>query len=109
MAYALGRRLEYYDQPTVRRIVHDAAAHEYRWSSIILGIVESPAFFDGGRLQTDYSALPVEQHDTPPATDTFNDEILPATGIRTTASQRLRTISCMPFPSPPSTSAAGDP
>ena len=44
MAYALGRRLEYYDQPAIRKIVHDAAAHEYRWSSIVLGIVESPAF-----------------------------------------------------------------
>jgi mono/diheme cytochrome c family protein len=44
MAYALGRRLEYYDEPAVRKIVHDAAAHEYRWSSIILGIVESPTF-----------------------------------------------------------------
>jgi Protein of unknown function (DUF1588)/Protein of unknown function (DUF1585)/Protein of unknown function (DUF1592) len=44
MAYALGRRLEYYDQPTVRKIVRDAAANQYRWSSIILGIVESPAF-----------------------------------------------------------------
>jgi hypothetical protein len=44
MAYALGRRLEYYDQPSVRKIVRDAAASQYRWSSIILGIVESPAF-----------------------------------------------------------------
>jgi hypothetical protein len=44
MAYALGRRLEYYDRPAVRLIVRDAAAHEYRWSSIILGIVESPTF-----------------------------------------------------------------
>jgi len=44
LAYALGRRLEYYDQPTVRKIVRDAAGHEYRWSAIILGIVESPAF-----------------------------------------------------------------
>lgn len=44
MAYALGRRLEYYDEPTVRKIVHDAAAKEYRWSSIIEGIVNSPAF-----------------------------------------------------------------
>ena len=33
MAYALGRRLEYYDQPAVRKIVRDAAAQEYRWSS----------------------------------------------------------------------------
>ena len=44
MAYALGRRLEYYDQPSVRKIVRDAAAKQYRWSSLIIGIVESPAF-----------------------------------------------------------------
>ncbi|HEY4365224.1 MAG TPA: DUF1592 domain-containing protein [Bryobacteraceae bacterium] len=44
MAYALGRRLEYYDEPAVRKIVRDAAAKQYRWSSIILGIVESPTF-----------------------------------------------------------------
>jgi hypothetical protein len=44
LAYALGRRLEYYDQPAVRIIVSDAAAYDYRWSAIILGIVRSPAF-----------------------------------------------------------------
>src|SRR6266508_1355036 len=44
LAYALGRRLEYSDRPAVRSIVRDAAKHDYRWSSIILGIVESPAF-----------------------------------------------------------------
>ncbi len=44
MAYALGRRLEYYDQPAVRKIVQDAAARNYRWSAIVLGVVESPAF-----------------------------------------------------------------
>ena len=44
LAYALGRRLEYYDRPAVRKIVRDAAAHDYRWSSLILGIVKSPAF-----------------------------------------------------------------
>jgi hypothetical protein len=44
LTYALGRRLEYFDRPAVRRIVRDAAAHDYRWSSIILGVVESPAF-----------------------------------------------------------------
>ena len=47
MAYALGRRLEYYDRPAVRKIVRDAAAHDYRWSSLILGIVKSPAFLTG--------------------------------------------------------------
>jgi hypothetical protein len=44
MAYALGRRLEYYDRPAVRQIVRDAAAHDYRWSSLVMGIVNSPAF-----------------------------------------------------------------
>jgi hypothetical protein len=44
LSYALGRRLEYYDRPAVRQIVRKAASQEYRWSSIILGIVESPAF-----------------------------------------------------------------
>ena len=44
LAYALGRRLEYYDRPAVRKIVRDAAANDYRWSSIILGIVKSPTF-----------------------------------------------------------------
>ena len=44
LAYALGRRLRYYDQPTVRGIVRDAAADGHRWSSVILGVVESPAF-----------------------------------------------------------------
>jgi hypothetical protein len=44
LAYALGRRLEYYDRPTVRKIVRDAAAHDYKWSALIQGIVESPAF-----------------------------------------------------------------
>ena len=44
MAYALGRRLEYSDRPAVRRIVRDAAADGYRWSSLIVGIVQSPEF-----------------------------------------------------------------
>jgi hypothetical protein len=44
MTYALGRRVEYFDQPAVRKIVRDAAAKDYRWSSLITGIVQSPAF-----------------------------------------------------------------
>ena len=44
LAYALGRRLEYYDRPAVRQIVRDAAASDYRWSSLVMGIVRSPAF-----------------------------------------------------------------
>jgi hypothetical protein len=44
LAYAIGRRLEYYDRPAVRKIVRDAAASDYKWSAIILGIVNSPTF-----------------------------------------------------------------
>ena len=44
LAYAIGRQPQYYDQPTVRQIVRDAAQDQYRWSSVILGIVDSPAF-----------------------------------------------------------------
>src|SRR5204863_6313959 len=44
MTYALGRMLQYYDRPAVRRIVRDAAPGGYRWSSIIVGIVKSPTF-----------------------------------------------------------------
>jgi hypothetical protein len=44
MAYALGRRVEYYDRPSIRKIVRDAGSQNYKWSAIILGIVKSPAF-----------------------------------------------------------------
>ena len=44
LVYALGRGLEYYDMPTVRRIQRDAAAADYRWSSLIQAIVQSTPF-----------------------------------------------------------------
>jgi hypothetical protein len=44
LAYSLGRGVEYYDLPAVRKITHDAAAGDYRWSSIIIGIVKSTPF-----------------------------------------------------------------
>jgi mono/diheme cytochrome c family protein len=44
LAYALGRGIEYYDLPAVRKIARDAAPDEYRWSSIIFGIVKSAPF-----------------------------------------------------------------
>jgi mono/diheme cytochrome c family protein len=44
LTYALGRGLEYYDAPAVRAIQHSAAADGYRWSSLILATVKSPAF-----------------------------------------------------------------
>ena len=42
--YALGRGLEHYDMPAVRRIVREAADDDYRWSSLVLGIVRSLPF-----------------------------------------------------------------
>jgi len=51
MAYALGRRLEYYDRPAVRAIVRDAASSDYRWSALIAGIVKSPPFLMRGDEQ----------------------------------------------------------
>lgn len=42
--YSLGRGLEYTDMPNVRAIVRDAAKDDYRFVSIVLGIVNSPSF-----------------------------------------------------------------
>ncbi len=42
--YALGRGLEHYDMPAVRQILREAAASDYTWSSLVLGIVESTPF-----------------------------------------------------------------
>jgi hypothetical protein len=44
MAYSLGRRIEYYDQPSVRAIAKKAAQNGNRFSSFVLGIVNSAAF-----------------------------------------------------------------
>ena len=44
LTYALGRGLEPQDMPVVRRIVRDAGASDYRFMSIVMGIVESAPF-----------------------------------------------------------------
>ena len=44
MAYALGRRIEYYDKPAIRTIAAEAEANDYRISSFVLGVVKSDAF-----------------------------------------------------------------
>lgn len=59
MAYALGRRIEYYDNPTVRRIEVAARANNYRMNDFIFGVVKSDAF----RMRR----MPVAQ--STPATD----------------------------------------
>ena len=44
LTYAIGRGVEYYDAPAVRAIVGAAAARDYRWSSLISGVVGSAPF-----------------------------------------------------------------
>jgi mono/diheme cytochrome c family protein len=44
MTYALGRGIEREDRPLVRKVARDAAARDYRWSAIVLGIVRSAPF-----------------------------------------------------------------
>ena len=52
MVYAMGRRVEAEDMPTLRRIVRAAANDDYRFSSIVLGIVKSPEFQQKAYLPT---------------------------------------------------------
>ena len=44
VAYAVGRRVEAYDMPTIRAIVRSTAARDYRMSDLILGVAKSAAF-----------------------------------------------------------------
>jgi mono/diheme cytochrome c family protein len=44
LTYALGRRVDYFDMPAVRAVVRDAARQDYRFSSLITGIVKSVPF-----------------------------------------------------------------
>jgi mono/diheme cytochrome c family protein len=53
MIYALGRGLASYDQPEVRRIVRESADQDYRFSSLIMGVVNSTAFQKRAKVSTD--------------------------------------------------------
>jgi hypothetical protein len=44
MEYAIGRPLDFRDMPSVRHIVHGAAANQYRFEDIVLGVVNTDAF-----------------------------------------------------------------
>ena len=68
MVYALGRRLEAEDMPTVRRIVREAASDDYRFRAIVLGIVRSPQFQQKARFTT--SATQTVADIRPPSTST---------------------------------------
>ena len=47
LAYSIGRGIEYYDLPAIRRIVRESAPSDHRWSSLVLGIVRSTPFSMG--------------------------------------------------------------
>jgi Protein of unknown function (DUF1592)/Protein of unknown function (DUF1588)/Protein of unknown function (DUF1587)/Protein of unknown function (DUF1585)/Protein of unknown function (DUF1595) len=44
LTYAIGRGLDYNDMPLVRSLTHNAAKDNYKFSSLIMGVVQSPAF-----------------------------------------------------------------
>jgi hypothetical protein len=44
LTYALGRGLEYYDMPAVRKIVRDGGSENFSFSSLVMGVVESSPF-----------------------------------------------------------------
>jgi Protein of unknown function (DUF1592)/Protein of unknown function (DUF1588)/Protein of unknown function (DUF1587)/Protein of unknown function (DUF1585)/Protein of unknown function (DUF1595)/Planctomycete cytochrome C len=47
LAYSIGRGIEYYDLPAIRKIERESAPSDYRWSSLVLGIVRSTPFSMG--------------------------------------------------------------
>jgi hypothetical protein len=53
LVYALGRSVQYYDMPLLRKLVRDAGTQDYRFSALVQGIVASPAF--------QYDKVPVEK------------------------------------------------
>jgi mono/diheme cytochrome c family protein len=61
MIYALGRGTEYFDMPLIRSIVHDAAKNNYRFSSLVLGVVKSEPFQMNGKLQITSDVKPAQQ------------------------------------------------
>jgi len=63
MAYALGRRLEYYDMPTVRAIVKEAGEDGFKLSAFILGVVKSAAFTSAKAPRPAIAAAPEGAHE----------------------------------------------
>jgi hypothetical protein len=57
MTYALGRGVEYYDMPTIRAILHNASKDNYRFSSILMGIIQSPQFQMKVKSKADNNAV----------------------------------------------------
>jgi hypothetical protein len=47
LAYAVGRGIEYYDYPAIRKIARAGASADYKWSALVLGVVKSQPFSMG--------------------------------------------------------------
>ncbi len=62
MTYALGRRVEAYDLPTVRQIINDASAQNYRMSAFVQGVAASQAFKMSRVEMPDTTTLAPERH-----------------------------------------------
>jgi hypothetical protein len=60
MIYGLGRGTEYFDMPLIRSIVRDAAKNNYKFSSLVLGVVKSEPFQMNGKLQVTSDQKPGE-------------------------------------------------
>jgi hypothetical protein len=52
MIYGLGRGTEYFDMPEIRAIVHDAEKNNYKFSTLVLGVVKSEQFQMNQKLMT---------------------------------------------------------
>ena len=62
LAYAMGRPPEYFDKPTIRSIVRNAALENHSWSSIIVGIVQSAPFRNGDQNHDYYQESNTTPH-----------------------------------------------
>jgi hypothetical protein len=69
MTYGLGRLVEHEDMPRVRAIVREAREHDYRFSSLVLGVVHSDAFLKAkvGALDEPKPATKIAQAAASPA------------------------------------------
>jgi len=74
MMYAIGRELEYYDMPQVRAVVRSAKHDDYRFSSLVAGIVQSDAF----RMQGAGVTVSVRAADTDPVQVARTETVTPA-------------------------------
>jgi mono/diheme cytochrome c family protein len=62
LAYGLGRKVEYYDMPAIRRIVSDARARNYKFRELIKGVALTPAFQRRVKQPTPKDQLVVQEH-----------------------------------------------